>query len=179
MGHAPPIARRWTSRSPRCGRRCKATKDLCRLASDGRDGGSDAGHGTSGPAIRSSCRLTAACWIASAGTRTPPSASWTHRWLAMGCHSMRRRSSDCAGSHSGSTSRAALGTDEDEEVDPSERNEAVGVILAEVRAVETPAGWEGDEWIEFTEALSPRVVEPPPRSAPADGHDADARTTRE
>ena len=53
-----------------------------------------------------------------------------------------------------------MGTDEDEEVDPSERNEAVGVILAEVRAVETPAGWEGDEWIEFTEALSPRVVEP-------------------
>ena len=56
--------------------------------------------------------------------------------------------------------KAALGTDEDEEVDPSERDEAVSVILAEVRAVETPAGWEGDEWIEFTEALSPRVVEP-------------------
>ena len=56
--------------------------------------------------------------------------------------------------------KVALGTDEDEEVDPSERDEAVSVILAEVRAAETPAGWEGDEWIEFTEALSPLIGQP-------------------
>ena len=55
---------------------------------------------------------------------------------------------------------AALGTDENEEVEPSERDEAGSVILAAVRSAETPAGWEKDEWLKFTEALRPSVEEP-------------------
>ena len=56
--------------------------------------------------------------------------------------------------------KVALGTDEDEEVDPPDRDEAVSVILAQLRSAETPPGWEKSEWVEFTEALSPHVVEP-------------------
>ena len=54
----------------------------------------------------------------------------------------------------------ALGADENEEVEPSERDEAVSVILAGVRSAETPAGWEPDEWVEFTETLSLSIEEP-------------------
>ena len=56
--------------------------------------------------------------------------------------------------------KVALGADEDEEVEPSERTEAVSVILAGVRSAETPAGWEHDEWSEFTESLSLPIEEP-------------------
>ena len=54
----------------------------------------------------------------------------------------------------------ALGTDEGEEVEQSARDEAVMAILAELRSAATPPGWEKNEWVEFTEALSPRIVEP-------------------
>ena len=54
----------------------------------------------------------------------------------------------------------ALGNDEDDAVDQSARDEAVSLILSELRSVETPAGWDSAEWFEFTGALSPPVEEP-------------------
>ena len=54
----------------------------------------------------------------------------------------------------------ALATDNEEEVDQPERDEAVRIILEELRSAETPPGWDTVEWDEFTEALSPPVEEP-------------------
>ena len=54
----------------------------------------------------------------------------------------------------------ALGNDEDDAVDQSARDEAVSLILSELRSVKTPAGRDSAEWFEFTGALSPPVEEP-------------------
>ncbi len=54
----------------------------------------------------------------------------------------------------------ALGADKDEEVDPSERDEAVRAILEEIRSTDAPPGWEQEEWREFTAALNPSIESP-------------------
>ena len=53
----------------------------------------------------------------------------------------------------------ALGEDEDE-VGQSERDEAVEGIVAALRAAESPPGWDGGEWVAFTEALRPALERP-------------------
>lgn len=54
----------------------------------------------------------------------------------------------------------ALGEDEEEEIDQSERDEAVERIVAALRAAESPPGWDGVEWLSFTETLHPAVERP-------------------
>lgn len=54
----------------------------------------------------------------------------------------------------------ALGEDEQDEIDQSERNEAVEEVVAALRAAESPPGWDGGEWVAFTEALRPAVERP-------------------
>ena len=56
----------------------------------------------------------------------------------------------------------ALGEDEQDEIDQSERDEAVDEVVAALRAAESPPGWDGEEWVAFTGALRP-VVERPRR----------------
>ncbi|MYA15971.1 MAG: type I-U CRISPR-associated helicase/endonuclease Cas3, partial [Gammaproteobacteria bacterium] len=54
----------------------------------------------------------------------------------------------------------ALDQDDDEEIDQSERDEAVGTILAALCAAESPPGWDDGEWVAFTGALRPAVERP-------------------
>ncbi len=54
----------------------------------------------------------------------------------------------------------ALGADEEEEIDQSERDKAVEGIMAALRAAEPPPGWDDGEWAAFTEALRPAVERP-------------------
>ena len=54
----------------------------------------------------------------------------------------------------------ALGEDEQDEIDQSERDEAVAGIVAALRAAESPPGWADREWVAFTEALRPAVERP-------------------
>ena len=51
----------------------------------------------------------------------------------------------------------ALGSDDDEALDPAERDGAVESILDELQAVQPPPGWREEEWGEFTESLRPPV----------------------
>ena len=53
-----------------------------------------------------------------------------------------------------------LGEDEQDEIDESERDEAVVGIVAALRAAESPPGWDDGEWAAFTEALRPAVERP-------------------
>ncbi len=53
----------------------------------------------------------------------------------------------------------ALGEDEDE-VGQSERDEAVEGIVAALLGAESPPGWDGGEWVAFTDALRPAVERP-------------------
>ena len=55
--------------------------------------------------------------------------------------------------------QTALGTDDDEGIDPAARTEAVEEILSAVNAAGTPPGWGPSEWSDFTGALSTQVVE--------------------
>ena len=52
----------------------------------------------------------------------------------------------------------ALGVADDEDVDPTERAEAVEQILAAVAAAPVPTGWSEDEWQTFANGLGPPVV---------------------
>ncbi len=52
----------------------------------------------------------------------------------------------------------ALGVADDEDVDPTERAEAVEQILAAVAAAPAPTGWSEDEWQTFANGLGPPVV---------------------
>ena len=53
----------------------------------------------------------------------------------------------------------ALGvTDDDEDIDPTERDEAVEQILAAVADAPAPTGWSEDEWQTFANGLRPPVV---------------------
>lgn len=53
----------------------------------------------------------------------------------------------------------ALGAaEDDEDVDPTERAEAVEQILAAVADAPVPTGWSEDEWHTFTNGLRPQVV---------------------
>lgn len=55
----------------------------------------------------------------------------------------------------------ALGIADDErDIDEAERSEAVGEILAHLRATPAPPGWDAAEWREFVYRLSPRILEP-------------------
>ncbi len=54
----------------------------------------------------------------------------------------------------------ALATDEDDEIDQSERDEAVKTILAQLTSTETPPGWGAREWVDFITALTPLVEAP-------------------
>ena len=54
----------------------------------------------------------------------------------------------------------ALGADEEEEIDQSERDEAVEGIMAALRAAEPPPGWDDAEWVAFTQSLRPAVERP-------------------
>ncbi len=54
----------------------------------------------------------------------------------------------------------ALGEDEEEEIDQSDRDEALDGIVATLRAAESPPGWDGGEWVAFTEALRPALERP-------------------
>ena len=56
--------------------------------------------------------------------------------------------------------KMALGEDEQDEIDPSERDDTVEGIVAALRAAESPPGWDGGEWVAFTEALRPAVERP-------------------
>ena len=56
--------------------------------------------------------------------------------------------------------KIALGEDEGDELDQSERAEAVGAILAALRAAESPPGWGDEEWVAFTHALRSAVEGP-------------------
>ena len=53
----------------------------------------------------------------------------------------------------------ALGTTNEEDIDPQEQTKTVEEILRAVRAAATPPGWDQEEWGDFTETLSQRVVE--------------------
>ena len=54
----------------------------------------------------------------------------------------------------------ALGiADEEEDIDQTAQQEAAGEVLEAIRAVETPAGWDDEEWAEFVNRLTPRVVQ--------------------
>ena len=53
----------------------------------------------------------------------------------------------------------ALGTTNEEEIDPQEQTKTVEEILSAVRAAATPPGWDQEEWADFTETLSQQVVE--------------------
>ena len=54
----------------------------------------------------------------------------------------------------------ALGADEEEEIDQSERDEAVEAIIAALRTTEPPPGWDDGEWVAFTQSLRPAVERP-------------------
>ncbi len=54
----------------------------------------------------------------------------------------------------------ALGEDEQDEIDQSERDEAVEEVVAALRAAESPPGWDDGEWVGFTEALRQAVERP-------------------
>ena len=54
----------------------------------------------------------------------------------------------------------ALGiADEEEDIDQTAQQEAAGEVLEVIRAAETPAGWDDEEWAEFVNTLMPRVVQ--------------------
>ena len=57
--------------------------------------------------------------------------------------------------------KKALGTEDDEidEIDEAERDQAIIDILETIRAVETPKGWDPEEWSDFTDSLEPSIVE--------------------
>lgn len=57
--------------------------------------------------------------------------------------------------------KQALGTEDDEtnELDEAERDQAITAILEAIRAVETPKGWDPEEWSDFTDSLEPSIVE--------------------
>jgi len=59
----------------------------------------------------------------------------------------------------------ALDEDDGDELDQSDRDEAVNAILAALRAAESPPGWHEGEWAAFTHALRP-AVERPRREVP-------------
>ena len=59
----------------------------------------------------------------------------------------------------------ALGEEEEEELDQSDRDQAVEAILVALQAAESPPGWRDGEWGAFIHALSP-VVERPRREVP-------------
>ena len=52
----------------------------------------------------------------------------------------------------------ALGIDDDD-LDQTERTEAVEGILSAIKAAATPPGWDQEEWAKFTTTLRPRVFE--------------------
>ena len=56
--------------------------------------------------------------------------------------------------------KMALGGAGDEGVDQAGRDEAVGVMLTQIREAVTPPGWDEEEWVAFTEGLSPHVEAP-------------------
>ena len=49
--------------------------------------------------------------------------------------------------------------DEGEEVDDTQRDEAIGELLEAIRGVQLPSGWDAPEWYEFVGSLEPRIVE--------------------
>ena len=56
--------------------------------------------------------------------------------------------------------QTALGiVNDDEDLDPAARTEAAEGVLSAVRAAGPPVGWGPKEWVDFTKALSPQVVE--------------------
>ena len=56
--------------------------------------------------------------------------------------------------------KIALGGDGEEDIEQADRDEAVGAILAALRTVVPPPGWEEEEWAVFTRALGPPVEQP-------------------
>ena len=54
----------------------------------------------------------------------------------------------------------ALGEDEEQGIEQSEREEAVEGIIAAFRTAESPPGWDDGEWNAFTQTLRPAVERP-------------------
>ena len=65
------------------------------------------------------------------------------------------------GLHLGRLAAAALGIVEDaDEGDEADQAQALQEILETIRRVPPPVGWKQDEWAGYTEALTPRLLQP-------------------
>lgn len=61
------------------------------------------------------------------------------------------------GANMGEYIRTALGGDGDEDTEEADQEEAVQALLAELRTVASPHGWEEEEWAGFTNSLSSNI----------------------
>ena len=134
-------------------------KDLCRLAADGVtvETISSAADLRSGDQIvlRADRGLLDAFGWNPAATDQVVDVSLLERGLPLDAKAIDR----LCGVSLGSIIQAALGiADNEEEIDPGLRDEAVKEILDAVRSAPVPAGWNQAEWTGFTEALTPVVV---------------------
>ena len=56
--------------------------------------------------------------------------------------------------------KALMDDSEREEVDPSEKVEALNEVIEAIQSAATPTGWDSQEWNRFTSSLQPEIIHP-------------------